>query len=292
MSKHHKKIWITVIYIVIMIYIMSPFLWTFFSSIKSNKDIYSSVLKFDIGSLTFGRYTALLTGKEAVKTVPGADFKAETANAFRAGLFNSFIVSLCVTILCLSFGSLAAFAFAKLKSKVINTLFIFIIFLRFLPVVILTVPLFVVFSNIGLINTKIGLVLCHTSLVLPLVIWIIKAFFETVPNELLDAARIDGCSQFRLIYMILIPVSIPAFITAGLITFISSWQEFLFALVFTTSNNAKTLPVAMAEFFGRQGFDYGMACTGSVIATLPIVIIAFFAQRYIVKGLMSGAVIG
>jgi len=282
------KIWDFISVFVVAIFISIPIIWTFLSSIKGEKDIYSGSLGFSLSELTFSRYYSILSGNVTFR----GNFPAETLKAIRLGFFNSTIVAIGTTLLCLVVGALASYVFAKNNTQGRNFIFKTIVILRFIPGVILLVPFFIILAATGLINTKIGLTLTHTSMSLPLVVWILKAFFEAIPNEIIDAAKIDGCTNLRVIYLVVVPLSAPAFVTAGLIAFITSWQEFLFALVVTTSQNAKTLPVAMAEFFGRQGFDYGFASAGAFLSIIPIIIIAFAAQRYISKGLLAGAVVG
>ncbi len=141
-------------------------------------------------------------------------------------------------------------------------------------------------------DTKLGLITVYITFTLPIIVWIMAGFFETIPIEIEDAARIDGCSSLGIIFKIILPLSVPAIAASGLIAFVGSWQEFLFALVFTSSANSKTLPVVMAEFFGRQGMDLGMASTGAILATIPIVILAFIGQKYIIKGLTMGSIKG
>lgn len=292
MRKSFKKIGIIFSLLLIGFYIAFPLIWTFYSSIRQEKDIYSRELSFDFSSLSFKRYGEILTGRVTSKTQPASGTVGGASSDIMRSFLNSLIVGAGVTILCLFVGALAAYAFAKLKSRGRNGIFFIIVFLRFLPVLVLALPFFVIFQRLNLIDSKVALIISYTSLTLPLVIWIMKAFFETVPDELLDAARIDGCSSVKMIFRIFLPVSVPAFVTAGLIAFVNSWQEFLFALVLTMSNNSKTLPVAMAEFFGREGFNYGMASAGSILAIIPVVIIAFVAQRYIIRGLMAGTTVG
>jgi len=276
--------------IFIVIYLSLPFVWTFISSLKTDRDLYNRVASVDIKSLTFGRYVSILTGKEQIQASVGENIGDETLRSFKSGYWNSIVVSIGVTIISLFFGSLAAYAFCRFKSKLINGLFISVIMTRFLPVIVLTVPFFILIRKIGLMDTKIGLILVYITFTLPIIIWIMEAFFETIPITIEEAARIDGCSRLRIIFNIILPLSVPAMATSGLIAFVGAWQEFLFALVFTSSDNSKTLPVVMAEFFGRQGMDLGMTSTGAILATIPIAILAFIGQKYIIKGLTAGSV--
>jgi len=158
--------------------------------------------------------------------------------------------------------------------------------------VALVIPLYLILQSFNLIDTRSGLTLVYSSFTLPLVFLIMKAFFETIPPELEDAARIDGCGELGVLFRVILPLSAPGLVAAGLLAFIMAYQEFLFALVCTTSLNSKTIPTIMAEFFGRHGMDYGMLSTGAILGLIPPLIIALLAQKYIIEGLIMGAVKG
>lgn len=290
-AKKIKRFICYLILIAVIVYICAPFIWTFITSIKIDKDIYTRTLTLDVKNWNFDRYISILSGKETM-AASVSNVGDETLRSFKYGYLNSIIVSVGVTVVCLFFGLLSAYAFCRFKSKLINGLFVSIMITRFLPGIVLTVPFFVLLRNIGLMDSKIGLILVYTTFTLPMIVWIMEGFFETIPITIEQAALIDGCSRFQIIYKIILPLSLPALATSGIMAFIGAWQEFLFALVFTTSNKSKTLPVALAEFFGRQGMDLGMTSTGAILACIPVIILAFIAQKYIVKGLTAGSVKG
>jgi len=278
--------------ILIMFYLIFPFLWTFVSSLKAESDLYSRVVSVDISNLSFRRYVEIFTGKEKLQASGGAIVGGETLKSFRSGYLNSLIVSTGVVLICLLVGLLSSYAFARYRNKLMRRLFMFVMGTRFVPVLVLTVPFFILIRGIGMMDTKFGLVLVYVSFTLPVIVWIMSGFFEKIPIEIEEAARIDGCSTLGIIFRIILPLSGPAVATSGLVAFIAAWQEFLFALVFTSSLSSKTLPVVMAEFFGRQGMDLGMMSTGATLAAFPIVILALIGQKYIVRGLMMGSVKG
>jgi multiple sugar transport system permease protein len=142
------------------------------------------------------------------------------------------------------------------------------------------------------LNTPIVLIITYLSFALPFAIWLMASFFETIPIELEDAARMDGCSRLQILFYILLPISAPGLISTTLFVFLLAWDEFFFALIFTSTVAAKTVPVAIAEFTGRYVVDITAMMTGGVLAAIPPVLLALLFQRYIVSGMTAGAVKG
>ena len=161
-----------------------------------------------------------------------------------------------------------------------------------IPEVSLVIPLYILAARIGWINSPKVLIVTYLSYALHFAIWLMAAFFQTVPIELEDAARIDGCSRLRTLFQIIMPVSTPGLVSTALFVFLTAWDEFFFALIFTSTVAAKTVPVAIAEFTGRYVVDVTGMMTGGVIAAIPPVILSLIFQRYIVSGLTAGAVKG
>jgi multiple sugar transport system permease protein len=161
-----------------------------------------------------------------------------------------------------------------------------------IPEVSLILPLFILASGLGLINKPVVLVAAYMSFALPYAIWMMAAFFQTVPIELEDAARMDGCSRLGILFRVVMPISVPGLVSTAMFTFLLAWDEFFYALIFTNTLAAKTAPVAMAEFIGRYAVNINGMMAGGIIAALPPVLLAFVFQRYIVSGLTAGAVKG
>ena len=207
-------------------------------------------------------------------------------------MINSMIVATAVTGLCLVFGSVAAYSFARMARAGQGPLINLMLFAYMLPPIMLVVPLYSVMSKVGLIDRLESLILIYTALIMPFAIWIMRSFFQSIPGELEDAARIDGASRLGALIRVVLPISLPGLVATGLLCFLMSWEEFLIALIFTSSPSAKTVPVAIAEFTGRHSVDFGMMSTGGVIAAIPAVLLAIVFQRYLVSGLTAGAVKG
>jgi multiple sugar transport system permease protein len=161
-----------------------------------------------------------------------------------------------------------------------------------LPPIAILISLYLTMVQLHLLDTRLGLILVYCSFITPFVLWIMSGYFRSIPRDLEDAARIDGCSRVGALFRVVLPLARPGLLATGLFGFLLAWDEFLYALVFTSSLSSKTIPVAIAEFTGRHAVDFGMMATGGVLASLPPLVIAFVFQRYIVGGLASGAVKG
>jgi multiple sugar transport system permease protein len=163
---------------------------------------------------------------------------------------------------------------------------------RMIPEVSLVLPLFIIASSLQLIDKPIVLVITYLSFALPYSIWMMAAYFQTVPIELEEAARLDGCTRLGILFRVVVPISVPGMVSTAMFVFLLAWDEFFYALIFTSSLAAKTAPVAISEFVGRYSVNITGMMAGGVLAALPPVILAFIFQRYIVSGMTAGAVKG
>lgn len=202
------------------------------------------------------------------------------------------MVASSVTVIALVFGSLAAYALIRLRFPFRQTMLIGILGTRMIPEISLVIPLYLFATRFGLFNTPTILVITYLSFALPFAIWLMAAFFDTIPVELEDAARMDGCNRLETLWRIILPISAPGLVSTGLFVFLTAWDEFFFALILTSTVSAKTVPVAIAEFTGRYVVDVGGMMTGGVLAAIPPVLLSLIFQRYIVSGLTAGAVKG
>ncbi|MBN2072831.1 MAG: carbohydrate ABC transporter permease [Actinobacteria bacterium] len=274
-----KRIFLYIAIIIIMFCVIAPFLWTIISSISTNKELLSVPVHFIPENPTFERYKAIFTSDDT-KVV-----------AFKRGIINSFIVSSGVTIVCLVIGTFAGYAFARLKFPRKNMTLQFFLFTNMIPPIVIIIAIYFIFSKLDMLDSVISLILLYSSFITPFVIWMMRSYFVTIPADLEEAAMIDGCNRIGALFRIIIPLSTPGLVANGILAFLMSWEEFLFALILTTSK-AKTITVAIAEFTGKQYVDYGLMATGGVIGAIIPVLITLIFGRYIIKGLTSGAVKG
>ncbi|MRR31155.1 carbohydrate ABC transporter permease [bacterium] len=268
---------------VVLFFVYAPLAWLVLSSISTRADLLAVPPRFIPTSPTFKNYLdILLPGRAA----------SEVAATFKIALGNSLLVAAVTTVICLVIGSLAAYALARLRLPFRDRLVVGILSVRMIPEISLVIPLFIAAAKLSLINKPGVLIITYLSFALPYAIWMITTFFETVPMELEDAARIDGCSRLRTLFSVVLPVATPGMISTGLFIFLLAWDEFFFALLFTSTIAAKTAPVAIAEFTGRYAVDITGMMAAGVLAALPPVLLALIFQRYIVSGLSAGAVKG
>ncbi len=258
--------------------ILAPFAWLVISSIASLRDLISKPLAWIPPHGTLERYVQLFIGADG--------------SEFRMALRNSTIVSGLATLIALAVGTLGAYSLSRFRSRGRSGLLYLMLATYMTPPVAVLLPIYLLLSSLGLLNTTIGLALVYTSFLIPFLTWILKGFFDSIPFELEEAAMIDGASRLGALRSVVVPLSLPGVITAVLFGILLAWDEFLYALVFTSTTAAKTLPVAISEFTARHAVDFGLMATGGIIASLPPVILALVLQKYLVAGLTAGGVKG
>jgi multiple sugar transport system permease protein len=273
----------------IFVWSFGPFLWLVLMSLSSSADLVRTPPTLIPGSLTLENYRFVLfpTG------VTGGQSSVQ-ATRVPFSIWNSLVVAVIVTVINLILGSLAGYAYARhSKNRVMNGSLWALMMTRMTPSLALILPFFIVFRNVGLIDTRTALVIAYCSLILPLSTWMMKGYFENLPPNLEKAALVDGCTPFQAIWKIILPVARPGIVAAGIFCFLVSWNEFVFALILTGSPKAQTIPVIIAGFLVQLRFyDYGPMFAASVLAVIPPVVIALAFQRYLVRGMLSGSIKG
>ena len=260
---------------------LAPIVWLVISSVTPLTQLMTVPLKWIPEHPSFEYYEQIITAAPQART---------TAGNFKVAVGNSLLIAGSVTMLCLTVGSLAAYAFARLDMPLGDKLIFLLLFTQMIPVIAIIIPLYLIASKLGMLDRRITLVIIYCSFSLPFVIWMMRGYFQTIPRELEDAAMIDGCSRVSALFRVVIPLSKPGLFATGIFTFLAAWNEFMLALVLTQSLNSKTMPVALAEFIGRFRVDYGLMCTVGVIACIPPILVALIFQRYLIEGLTAGAV--
>lgn len=280
MSKRNKYISHTIIFIilfVIAVLFLIPFIWTFLTSIKTDKDIYVANLKLLPSTVTLLQY-------ERVYTQMGSFVKF---------FMNSVIVSFWSVLLIIIFSTTMGYSFSKIEYRGKNIFFAFILLVLTIPYVIYLVPLYIMEMKLSLIDTLTGLVLPYVALNLPLSVFIMRSQFNSVPNALGEAARIDGCTQWQVFMKIMLPVVKPGIATVIIYAFINVWGEFTFSRTLTVTPKAQTLPVGITFLRDQAAsFQYGPLCATIVLSLIPVLIVFMFMQRYLIKGIMAGAIKG
>ena len=279
MSRMAMKILVAVTIFLIVFLSFVPIYWTFVTSISLDRDLALTSSRWFPPSPTFKNYVEILTSPTR-----------GVAYEFRRTLVNSSIIASFTTILTLFLASFAAYSVERLKVPFRKAISYLVVLTQMLPPIILVIPIYLLFGRMGLLNHKMSLVIIYTALNLPFAIWILSSYFGRLPISVEEAAIIDGCGYFEVLWKIVLPLSKPALFTGGIFVFLSAWNEFLIALVLTTDLKAKTLPVAIAEFMGRFRTSYPLMCSAGIISMIPPVIFVVLFQRYLIEGLTKGAV--
>ncbi len=265
----------------VSVVILAPFAWLFIASLASQSALLQVPLHWIPSQLSFSRYTSIFSSQG------GTIF----AN-FRASLLNSLIVASATVAISITVGVFGAYAFARLRFRGQRASLLLFLSTYMVPPIALVIPLYLIMVGLGLLNTRLGLIVVYCTFATPFVLWIMGNYFQTIPRDLEDAARIDGCTRIGALCRVILPLARPGLLSTMLFAVLIAWDEFLYALIFTSTTAAKTIPVAIAEFTGRYTTDVGLQAAGGILAAIPPILIAIVFQRYIVGGLASGAVKG
>ena len=206
--------------------------------------------------------------------------------------FNSLVVAAGTTVLALGFGIGSSYAFSRLHFRGRKPLLISIILTQLLPLAVLIIPLYRIAHSLGLLNTYPGLMMAYLTFNLPVAIWLMRGFYVGIPRELEDAAQIDGASAFQAFRQVTLPLAIPGIMATAAYCFFMAWQDFMFALVFMTDNDKRTLPLGVLSYIGEHQTDWGKLMAASVLLMIPVFVIFALVQRQFVAGLTRGAVKG
>lgn len=264
-------------------FIFFPLLWLIGASLSNQVELFAIPPHWVPQHPTIQNYADIFFPSQATSSVP---------QTFAIALLNSIKIASAVTIICILVGSLAAYTLVRIPFGFNRGIQLGIIATRMIPEVSLVLPLFIIASSLQLINKPIVLIITYMSFALPYAIWLMAAYFQTVPIELEDAARLDGCSRLGILFRVVMPISIPGLVSTAMFVFLLAWDEFFYALIFTSTLAAKTVPVAIAEFIGRYVTNVNGMMAGGILAAVPPVLVALIFQRYIVRGMTAGAVKG
>jgi len=267
----------------VLLFIFFPLLWLFSASLSTQVELYAVPPHWIPQHPTLQNYLDIVFPSQAASSVP---------RTFAVAIWNSLKIASLVTLICIGIGSLAAYALVRIPFKLNRAIQIGVLTTRMVPEVSLILPLFIIASSLQLINKPIVLIIAYLSFALPYAIWLMAAYFQTIPLELEDAARLDGCTRLGILFQVVMPISVPGLVSTAMFVFLVAWDEFFYALIFTSTLAAKTAPVAIAEFVGRYVVNINGMMAGGILAALPPVVLALIFQRYIISGMTAGAVKG
>jgi multiple sugar transport system permease protein len=259
----------------VVIFCLFPFYWLVNISLKTGADLSNADLFPPSPSLE--NYRSIFRNDD-----------------FTRALANSAIVSLVTTLIGIVVGSFAAYALARLKMRFKFLLLGIVLSISTFPQIAIAAPLFRLWSDLGLYNTLIGLVIPYLTFALPLSIYILVSFFREIPKDLEEAALVDGATNFQAFVKVIVPLAAPGLATTAILTFIAAWNEFLLATTLTSSREARTVPVAISQFTGSSQFEVplGTQSAASVVVAVPLIVLVLLFQKRIVAGLTAGAVKG
>ncbi len=259
--------------LLIFVWSAGPFLWQFSTSFQYDAALTQPTPTFLPSPPTLEHYANIFVAK-----------------SFHRYLWNSLVVAGLTTFVCLAIGAMAAFALSRLEVKGRFGILGLILSVSMFPQIAIVGPLYLIASDWGLLDTYRGLVITYVALGVPLVTWVLFGYFDTLPREIDEAARIDGCGPIGLLVRIILPMSLPSLVTTGLLAFIAAWNEFMFALAFTSNISRQTVPVGIANFTNLYYVPWGDIAAASVVVTVPLILLVLFFQRHIIESLTLGAV--
>jgi multiple sugar transport system permease protein len=261
--------------VTLAILVLFPFYWMTITSFKSEEQMRSLVSMFWPKPLVGENYEQLLNKTDFVKWYG-----------------NSATVAIASTLVATAVGTIGAYALARLKFLGRGFMASATLITYLVPPSILFIPLYAQMRNLGLANSLAGLIAAYPSFTVPFVTWLLMGYFESIPEELEEAAMIDGATRFGAFYRVVLPLSAPGVLAAGLYAFTQAWNEFLYALVFITDGKLRTLPVGLASFITGDVYGWGYLMAGAVLTTLPVIAAYIYLQKYMVEGLTAGSVKG
>jgi multiple sugar transport system permease protein len=266
--------------VVFLVWTLVPITWMLLASLKTNKEIYDEFTIFP-RQLYFGHYLTLIMGSRTL-----------VSGNFGLWLKNSALVAVVTTTISITLGALAAYAVTRLHFAGRRLAARGLIFAYLIPSSLLFIPLFQIIAGLGLGDTLLSLILVYPTFTLPFCTWMLISYFRSIPMELEEAALIDGCTRLGVLARITLPLSLPAVAVVALFSFTQSWNEFVYAVVFTNSIATRTVTVGLTQMFGEDVFFWGQMMAGAILAALPPVIMYTLAQRLVIQGLVLGGVKG
>ncbi|MGL4323178.1 MAG: carbohydrate ABC transporter permease [Beijerinckiaceae bacterium] len=258
--------------LVIVLFAIGPYVWMVLTSLKSEADIAAFPVRYLPTEVTLQHYKMLLE-----------------RTSFSGNLLNSFIVATGAVLLGLCVSIPAAYAFSRFRffgRKVLMTQFLVI---NMFPIVLIIIPLFVLMRQLGLLDTFMGIILGHSTFAIPFSIWMLTSYMNAIPPELDEAARIDGATRLQTLIKVILPVVMPGVVTTGIYIFVTSWNEYLFAMMLS-GQNVRTVTVALQLFIGEFSVQWGLLTAGGTLIAIPVTLLFLLIQKRLVGGLTSGAV--
>jgi ABC-type glycerol-3-phosphate transport system permease component len=264
-----------VVLVLTSVFVLFPYAWMVATSVKPIADVVAWPIRWIPGTLTLDNYAAILGDAR-----------------FLRALLNSTVVAVTVTVLSLALAVPAAYGLVRLVGRGGRPTLIGILASQFFPPMVFFVPFYIILQAVGLLNTLAGLVFAYLSVTLPICTWMVATSLRDIPVEIEEAARIDGCHDVRILLDIIVPIARPGIVTAGIFAFVLSWQEYIFALLYTTTERAQTAPVLLFYLLGQHQIDYARLMAAAVLLSIPIAVPFAIIQRFYRSGMTEGGIKG
>lgn len=258
--------------LVIIVFALAPYVWMVLTSIKPDADISAFPIRYLPSAVTFDHYVELI---------------AHTS--FAENLLNSLIVAVGAVLVGLAASVPAAYAFSRFRFRGRRLLMTQFLVINMFPVVLLIIPLFVLMRSLGLLDTFVGIIAGHSTFAIPFAVWMLTSYMNAIPQEVDEAAVIDGASRLQTIRLVLLPLVMPGVLTTAIYIFVTSWNEYLFAMMLS-GDHVRTVTVALQLFIGEFTIQWGLLTAGGTLVAIPVTILFLIVQRRLVSGLTSGAV--
>ena len=271
--------WITTF--ILMVIMCVPGLWVVLSGFRPNREILAKPPVWIPEALTLDNFAAIFGLSDAQVAIPVIEYFA-----------NSMIIAVTSTAIALLIGMSGGYAFARYRFGGKNALFLGLMLSRAVPGIALSLPVFIIWSHLGLIDAPLGLIIVYVALNVPFTIWLIDGFFRQIPKELGEAAQVDGCTRWQAFWKIEFPLARSGIASAGVFAFLTSWNEYALASQLTRSTDSKTLPVGLMDFTAQFTIDWAGMCAMAVIIIIPALILTFLVQKHLIAGLTFGGVKG
>jgi multiple sugar transport system permease protein len=259
----------------IVVFAIFPIVWCLLVSLKPESEIVSAQMTYWPRTVTFENYVAIWTRSN-----------------FPTLILNSVVTTTITVAICTIVGTLASYAISRYRFRGRSALMLGYLVVRMFPAVMIIIPLFIVMRGFGLLDSRLGLALAYTTFLLPVFIWMMKGYLDAVPPEIEDAARVDGSSRIGAMVRVVLPLVLPGLVATAVFIAIGAWNEYLIALMLTTSTGSRTWPVGLQLMVGEFQLPWGSLAAGGIISIIPVVVLFVLVQRVMVKGLTAGAVKG
>ncbi len=263
------------IVLIAFIFFISPMLWIIYSSFRGHDSLFSGKVTTPLKDFTLENYKTILMV---------TDFPRYFLNSFRIALF--------VTVMSLIFSIFGAYGLSRFRVRGKNIYIMGIFSTQMFPVILIIIPIYNIIFGLGLLDKTIGVVLGQIILVLPFSVWMLKGYFDNLPVDIEDSARIDGCNLFQTLYRIVLPISAPGILVAAFYSFVVSWGDYLIVSIIAQSQRTATLPLVLQRLGSALTLRWGQVAAASVLTIVPTIILFSFVQRWLIEGLTAGAVKG